>query len=127
MRTIIAGSRGFDDYHLLQVTVDRIGSGMAIAVVLSGHASRGADVLGERYAKEHGIPLELYPADWDTYGRSAGMVRNLEMAVRADALIAFNMGTPGTNHIVSKMRGDGKIVFEIAVGPRRVGQTCLPI
>ena len=57
-------------------------------VIISGHAS-GADALGERYVQERGFLLETYPVDWKAHGRAAGPIRNAQMAVVADALIAF--------------------------------------
>jgi hypothetical protein len=57
-------------------------------VVLSGGA-RGADYLGELWAKENGVPLEIYPAHWAMHGKAAGPIRNREMARHAEALIAL--------------------------------------
>ena len=57
-------------------------------VILSGCAS-GADAIGERYAKENGFKVEKYPADWKTYGRSAGPKRNKQMAEISDYVICF--------------------------------------
>jgi predicted Rossmann-fold nucleotide-binding protein len=69
-------------------------------VILSGGA-KGADQLGERYAKERGITVEVYPALWSVHGRSAGYIRNRQMAQSADALVAFWDGrSPGTEHMI---------------------------
>ena len=43
--------------------------------IVTGGA-RGADVLAEKYAKENGMALRLFPAEWDRYGRKAGYIRN---------------------------------------------------
>ena len=86
MRTIIAGSRDVDDYQHLLETIKE--SEFEITTVISGGA-RGVDLLGERYAKENNIPLEVFPAEWDEYGKSAGYIRNLQMANSAEALIAI--------------------------------------
>ena len=59
MKVIVAGSRSFRDYEVLCKTLDE----MEITTIISGGA-RGADRLGERYAKERGISLEQYPAQW---------------------------------------------------------------
>ena len=47
-------------------------------VIVSGGAN-GADTLAERYAKEKGYPLIVFPAKWDELGKSAGYIRNKEM------------------------------------------------
>ena len=57
-------------------------------IIVSGGAP-GADSLGERYAKERGLAVERYPADWSKHGKAAGPIRNEQMASVADALIAF--------------------------------------
>jgi hypothetical protein len=90
MRLIIAGSRKFQDYLLLAQSVDlfRAELGNPFIEVISGTA-KGADQLGERYAEERGLHCERFPADWKQYGRSAGPIRNRQMAEYADALIAF--------------------------------------
>lgn len=88
MKIIIAGSRHFDDYELLKQVCDNKLCKLEDIEIVSGRAS-GADTLGEKYAKEKGYRLALFPADWKKYGRAAGPIRNLEMAKYADALIAF--------------------------------------
>ena len=102
-RLIIAGSRSFDDYDLLCRKCDRILSQKRTThqiVIVSGTA-RGADSLGEKFARERGFQLRQFPADWDRFGRSAGYKRNCQMADNADALIAFWDGQSlGTKHML---------------------------
>jgi len=98
MRTIIAGSRDFLDYARMEKELEHLQ--FEVTVVLCGMAA-GADQLGRRWAAERNIPVEYYPADWKTYGRSAGPVRNVEMADKADMLIAFWDGkSSGTEHMI---------------------------
>ena len=76
-------------------------------IIVSGHAP-GADAMGERFAKEHVLPCEIHPADWAKYGRSAGPIRNAEMASCSDALIAFWDGqNPGTRSMIELARKKG--------------------
>lgn len=109
-RVIIAGSVSFQDYGLLRTKCDAILSEKQRThsiVVVSGTA-RGADRLGERYAKEKGYQLRQFPADWDTHGRSAGPIRNGEMAKNADALIAFwNGHSSGTKNMIETAKRYG--------------------
>jgi predicted Rossmann-fold nucleotide-binding protein len=68
-------------------------------VLLTGGAT-GADTLAARWAKEHNVPCEVYPANWQLHGRAAGFVRNVEMIKTGiDMLIAFPGGT-GTAHMM---------------------------
>ena len=106
-RVIIAGSRGFDDYQTLSESCDFFLKNKENVVIISGHAV-GADQLGERYANERGYPLEVYPADWKTYGKSAGFKRNEQMGDIANALIAFWDGeSHGTKHMIEYARSKG--------------------
>lgn len=103
MKVIIAGSRDFSDYKCLERHLEKVQDkyGWNITEIVSGTA-RGADQLGERWAKEHGIPIKRFPADWTNYGKSAGYRRNVQMAEYADALIAFNLNnSKGTNHMIN--------------------------
>jgi hypothetical protein len=92
MRTIIAGSRSITLYAVVKLAVAR--APWTPTVVLSGTA-RGVDLLGERWAKTNGVPIERYPANWDKYGNRAGMIRNAEMVDKAEALIAVWDGLSG--------------------------------
>lgn len=109
MRVIIAGARCCNHYHVVCQAVHD--SGFDITTVVSGCAV-GVDTLGERYADEHGIPCERHPADWKKYGRAAGHIRNHEMALCADALIAILMGeSRGTRNMIQQAREAGLPIY----------------
>lgn len=103
-RVIIAGSRSFNNDQLMWAMMDKFLSEKKLTheiVILSGCA-RGADSLGEYYATSRHYKIERYPAKWDKLGRSAGFMRNLEMAGNADALVAFWDGeSRGTEHMIN--------------------------
>ena len=116
-KVIIAGSREFNDYELLTNKCDHILSRLlnnpqCEVIVVSGTA-RGADMMGERYANEHNLKVERYPADWKLHGTSAGYIRNKQMAEAADALIAFRKagaGNRGTDHMIRLAKEHGLLV-----------------
>ena len=93
-RIIVAGGRDFTDYALLSETLDVILERYTLheVQIVSG-CCRGADALGEQYAREHGIPVVRFPADWQAYGKAAGPIRNRKMAEYAaecdGMLVAF--------------------------------------
>ena len=114
MRTIIAGTRTLTDYALVVEAVKA--SGFDITVVISG-AARGIDRLGERWAENNGLPVERFPADWDTYLKAAGDIRNGEMVAVAEALIAIWDGvSTGTANCIEQARERGLKVFVFRVG-----------
>lgn len=101
MKLIVAGSRDFGNYQLLAKHLDEINSKYGITEIVSGTA-KGADSLGELYAKINNIPIKKFPADWNRYGRSAGYIRNKDMAHYADACICFWINkSKGTGHMIN--------------------------
>lgn len=109
MKTIIAGGRNVTDLQLVFDAVDE--SGFEITEVVSGCA-RGADSLGEDYAKMSNIPVKKFPADWDAHGRSAGFIRNGLMSSYGDALIALWDGeSRGTKNMIHQAKRKGLKVY----------------
>lgn len=114
MRTIIAGSR--NGVTLKHVEDAVAAAGWEITTAISGTA-RGADQMGESYAEAHGIPVEKFPADWDSYGKRAGYIRNSQMAENAEALIAIWDGqSRGTMHMINIASQKGLKVYVHSIG-----------
>ena len=115
IKVIIAGTRDFNDYALLKKDVDYFLQDFnpSKIEIVSGNA-RGADKLGERYAKEHNLPVKLFPANWDKYGKRAGYLRNQEMANYSDVLIAFwDEKSKGTKHMIDIAKKQGLTVIVV--------------
>ena len=111
MQLIIAGSRTFTDYQLLCQTLALERS--RITQVITGGA-RGADQLGYRWAWKHQVKHQLFRADWEGFGKSAGVRRNHQMAQAGDMLLAFWDGSStGTRHMISCMQQLGKPVVVV--------------
>ena len=109
MKTIIAGSRDIDDMKLLESAIAE--SKMDITIVVCGEA-RGVDWLGKEWAISHNIPVHSFPANWSLHGKSAGFIRNTEMAENADALIAVWDGeSRGTKMMIDIAKKKGLKVF----------------
>ncbi len=90
-RVVVAGCRNFTNYQLAKEYMDFCLSNIRKEneiIIVSGGA-RGADALGEQYAKENDFEIERYLADWDTYGKGAGPRRNRKMAEVSDYVICF--------------------------------------
>lgn len=106
MRVIIAGGRDFNDYKILCKVCDHMLSKSTSIEIVSG-AAKGADSLGEQYAIDRLLVLKEFPADW-SIGKSAGYIRNKQMAQYADALIAFwNGKSKGTKHMIELAKSNG--------------------
>ena len=107
-RIIVCGTRTFTDYTRLCEELDKIIPAYEHNEIVSGRA-KGADTLGEQYAYEHAIPVALFPARWNIYGKSAGYRRNAEMLEYAKQatpiVIAFWDGkSRGTKHMIETAR-----------------------
>lgn len=114
-KIIIAGSRTFNDFELVEKYVKHHLKQLNLhhdeVEIVSGTA-RGADQLGEQFAKKYNCVLKRFPADWDKYGKSAGYIRNAEMAKYADILFAFWDGkSAGTRHMIDLAKKQGLTVY----------------
>lgn len=111
-KVVIAGSRGFKNYILLEAKLSHYLSkkNLEDVEVVSGGAN-GADLLGERFAKEKGCKIKRFIPDWDGQGKSAGYIRNWEMAKYADACVVFWDGkSKGTKHMMDLAKREGIIL-----------------
>lgn len=75
-RVLFTGSREFTDCEKIKRIIEQIDP---FEIIVGDY--RGVDTLVLRVAKELGINVgdSPYIADWDSYGRSAGPIRNKEM------------------------------------------------
>jgi hypothetical protein len=111
MKIIVAGSRGIKDYSLVSGAIRESGWLDKDTEIVSGMA-QGVDFLAVTFSVINDFPLHKFPANWDKYGKSAGVIRNKAMAEYADALVAIWDGeSRGTKHMIDTARGRGLKVF----------------
>ncbi len=113
IKLAIVGGRTFNDYDILNEHIAKVcqENDFTITEIISGGA-RGADKLGERYAKDNNIPIRIFPAEWDKYGKSAGFRRNKDIIDACDVCVAFWDGeSRGTKHDIDLCRSVGKSCF----------------
>lgn len=109
MRVAIIGSRSYINYAQVKHTVDEHKPSM----IISGGAE-GADSLGQRYAKENGIPILIFYPNWKVHGKSAGYLRNESIIDAADCIIAFWDGeSKGTLHSINLAKKNSKKLIVI--------------
>lgn len=112
-RIVIAGCRNYENYSeakkFIDICISNIKKENEI-IILSGGCS-GADKIGERYALENGYKIELYKAEWNKYGRSAGPKRNEVMAKKCNYVILFWDGkSRGTKSMLEYAKRENKPV-----------------
>lgn len=112
-RCIIAGSRDITDEAVVNKAIKD--SGFEFDVVVSG-AARGVDTLGELYAKKNFKWIDRKPADWDTHGKKAGILRNIEMGDIADmAIVIIKDNSKGSTQMKEYMESLKKPVFPVFI------------
>lgn len=75
MKVLICGSRSLGKNKAMTELIESLPKG---TVVIAGGAN-GADKLAEQAARARGLEVEVYKADWDLHGKSAGFIRNRQM------------------------------------------------
>lgn len=109
MKVAVIGSRSFDNYE----EVCRILSQIKITLLISGGA-RGADRLGERYAKENNIETKIFLPDWNKHGKIAGFLRNTDIINECELVVAFwDNFSKGTLDSIKKAEKMGKNILII--------------
>lgn len=110
MKVIIAGSRDASA-EAVRRALETCPWTDLVTTVVSGMAA-GADREGELWASERGLAVERFPADWKTFGKRAGPVRNKEMSENADGLIAvWDGNSRGTANMIELAQKRGLRVF----------------
>lgn len=114
------GSRDYPRMDIVPRYVREIARRWPDAVVISGGA-RGVDRLAAETARECGLPVVEFFADWSK-GRGAGIARNSQIVAAADHLVAFwDERSTGTADSIRKAQAAGlRIAIYGADGERIV-------
>lgn len=115
MRILVCGGRKFDDYKLLESTLDRLWGPHYLdpPTIIQGGAT-GADSLAKMYAIDCDLVYEEYRADWYKHGKAAGPIRNQNMLDfgNPDVVVAFPGGA-GTADMVKRAKKAKVKVVEV--------------
>ena len=89
MKIAVTGGRNYDDKSTVYAALDSLRP----THLILGDAS-GADTLALHYALDYGVFFQVFGADWDKWGKTAGPIRNGEMIHigKPDCLAAFPGG-----------------------------------
>jgi len=108
-KIVVAGGRTYTNTGMVFICLEKIVQ--KGDVIISGHA-KGVDMMGELYAQKNNLACEIYPAEWDKYGRSAGPRRNEQMAQVADKVVVFwDFKSRGTKNMVEMAKKYKKELF----------------
>lgn len=119
-RIIIAGSRTVPEKdEKLFSRIERLLATISYSdiEIVSG-TCKGADILGENFAKLNGLPIKQFPADW-SQGKKAGYLRNKQMAEYSTHLIAIWDGqSKGTKNMIDLANEHGLKVRIIIINSK---------
>lgn len=104
MKLLVCGGREFTDVEYAVPRIHRVHQQTPVSALICGMA-KGGDSIALAWARELGIPVEEYHADWKKYGKAAGPIRNQQMAdAQPDLVIALpgNIGTASMIEIAKK-------------------------
>lgn len=108
-KIVVAGGRTYTNTGMVFICLEDIVQ--KDDVIISGHA-KGVDMMGEFYAQKNNLVCEIYPAEWDKYGRSAGPRRNEKMAQIADKVVVFwDFKSRGTKNMIDMAKKYKKELF----------------
>ena len=108
-RILICGDRDYKDWMQVRDYLDTISR---TAIIIHGGA-KGADSIAGNLATYLNMKVIKYPADWDKYGKAAGVLRNQQMLDEGypDLVVYFHKdleNSKGTKDMV-KRAVDNKI------------------
>ena len=101
-RIVVTGSRDWPDEEYLRHVLDQ--HLPHLQRLAHGNCPTGADAMADAWARDRGVPVTRYAADWKQYGKSAGPRRNEQMIVaeQPDLVVAFQIhGSAGTQSCVN--------------------------
>lgn len=95
MKVAVIGSRGLKINDLGKYLPDEV------TEIISGGA-KGVDTSAKEYALSHGIKLTEFLPEYERYGRSAPLKRNIQIIEAADVVLAFWDGSSrGTKYVIN--------------------------
>ena len=102
-RILICGDRDYKDWMQVREYLDTISR---TAIIIHGGA-RGADSIAGNLATYLNMKVIKYPADWDKYGKAAGILRNQQMLNEGhpDLVVYFHKdleNSKGTKDMVTR-------------------------
>lgn len=107
MNLAIVGYRSYYNYVDFSNIINEFINDHDVKTIITGDC-RGTDTLAQKYAINNNLQLIIHKANWDKYGKRAGPMRNKEIVINADYLIAFvSKESIGTWHTIKLAKEKG--------------------
>jgi hypothetical protein len=100
--------------RLISATLAMVHVDRGITSIIHGKARKGADQFAAYWGNRMMIDVRPFPADWRTYGKAAGPIRNQRMIDegKPDLVIAFPGGR-GTADMIRRAEAAGIEVIKV--------------
>jgi len=117
MKILICGDRHYTDAKLIYKWMEHLPKD---TIIIQGSA-KGADTIAWVLADILSLQVEDYPADWGSYGKSAGPRRNKQMLLegKPDLVVWFHKNidnSKGTANMISQAEAAGIAVVSGEMG-----------
>jgi hypothetical protein len=108
IRVLVCGDRDWTDKEYMFSIMDAMHLSTEFVLIIEGGA-RGADSMAGEWATERGIPLKVYPANWEKFRKAAGPIRNQQMLDegKPELVVAFHSdieSSKGTKDMVKRAK-----------------------
>jgi hypothetical protein len=108
IRVLICGDRNWNHPEEIDAFVKSLPKD---TIIIEGEC-RGADIQSRLSATKYGLEVERYPANWEKYGKGAGVIRNKEMLEKGkpDLVVAFHENltkSKGTKNMIMQAKAQG--------------------
>ena len=102
----VVGSRTFEDYDKMKSILDVfVGIHLEKDICIVSGGAKGADSLGEEYARKNNLEFLCFMPEWGKYGKVAAFLRNKDIVKASDRVVAFwNGKSAGTKHTLDEAR-----------------------
>ena len=102
LRVLVCGGRHYSGRQRVFAALDELHDDKGVCLIIEGGAT-GADFLAREWAMARGVPFKTYDAEWTTYGKPAGPIRNAKMLAdgKPDMVLAFP-GNRGTADMIAQ-------------------------
>ncbi len=108
MRVLVCGGRDYGNRDFVFYTLNRIKP----TLVIQGGAT-GADYLAKLWCEVNNITCQEFKADWKTFGKAAGPIRNAKMLSegKPDLVVAFPGGRGTADMIKQASKANTQVLI----------------
>jgi hypothetical protein len=108
VRLLVTGGRDYRDSFSLECALSEVAAFESLESLVIVHgAARGADTLAAEWAERMGYKDDPYPADWDSEGKAAGVLRNQRMLETGIDYAIVCPGGRGTRDMMERLFNAG--------------------